>query len=99
MSGDKHQPNGTDPVENGINGTQDTEMGDADPKSGKGVKDKTGEDEMTVVVPPSKAASKPFGAAEDPEGDIEMQGAEENNLKPAETIQDPQSKAVSGMAK
>ncbi|KKY15032.1 putative 26s proteasome non-atpase regulatory subunit 3 [Phaeomoniella chlamydospora] len=95
MSGDK-QTNGSDPVENGINGTQDTDMGGDKPKTGgKTIKDKDGDDEMTVVVPPSKT-QKLFGASdEDPEGDVAMNGTEASDLKPAEVVQDPHSKAVS----
>lgn len=67
--------NGSDPVENGVNGTQDVEMKDDAPtskKAGKGKKANQGEDEMTVVVPPSKASKLPALPPADAEGDLVM---------------------------
>ena len=100
MSGDKHQSNGTDPVENGINGApdKDTEMQDNDTKStGKAGKDKDGDDEMTVVVPPSKGQKLSGASNEDHESDVAMNGVTEDpDMKPVEIVQDPHSKAVSG---
>ncbi len=51
--------NGNKPVGNGVNGTRDVEMKDDAPakKGGKGKKVKETEEEMTVVVPPSKGTS------------------------------------------
>lgn len=95
--------NGTDPVENGINGTKDIEMKDDAPpaplKGGKGKKVKEGssEEEMTVVVPPSKASKLSTSPPKDHDGDVAMDG-------PAETVKedplavkiDPVAKTVSG---
>jgi len=67
--------NGTDPVENGINSTQDVEMKDDSPaakKGGKGKKVGQGEDEMTVVVPSSKASKLSVPPPADAEGDVVM---------------------------
>ncbi|KAL5354203.1 26S proteasome non-ATPase regulatory subunit [Pseudogymnoascus australis] len=64
--------NGNDPVENG---TQDIEMKDDAPaskKGGKGKKVNQGEDEMTVVVPPSKASKLSAPPPPDAEGDVAM---------------------------
>lgn len=64
--------NGNDPVENG---THDIEMKDDAPaskKGGKGKKVNQGEDEMTVVVPPSKASKLSAPPPPDAEGDVAM---------------------------
>jgi 26S proteasome regulatory subunit N3 len=90
--------NGTDPVENGVNSTKDVEMKDDAPapvKGGKGKKVKEGEEEMTVVVPPSKG-SKLSAPPKDNDGDITMDGpvvdGEGDEIKEV----DPVAKAVSG---
>lgn len=60
--------NGKKPV-NGVH--KDTEMKDASkPKGKKGAKD--GEDEMTVVVPPSKGKKGPVASTADADGDVSM---------------------------
>src|SRR2546421_4113469 len=59
MGEDKPQTNGNDLVQNGVNGTsEDIEMDDesTSPVTGAKGKDKDGDEEMTVVVPPSKTA-------------------------------------------
>jgi 26S proteasome regulatory subunit N3 len=93
--------NGTDPVENGINGTKDIEMKDDAPaplKGGKGKKVKEGEEEMTVVVPPSKGSKLSAPPPKDNDGDVAMDGAEEINGEDAGAVKiDPVTKAVSGM--
>lgn len=81
--------NGNEPSQNGVNGTQDVEMNDdtSAQKGGKGKNVAKGEN-MTVVVPPSKA-NKPSGDKADAEGDVEMDeaAAEEEVVDPvAQTI-------------
>ncbi|KAH8819731.1 proteasome regulatory subunit C-terminal-domain-containing protein [Xylogone sp. PMI_703] len=69
--------NGTDPVENGINGAKDVEMNDDAPaslKGGKGKKAKEGDEEMTVVVPPAKGSKLAVPPPKDSEGDTTMDG-------------------------
>ena len=92
--------NGTDPVENGINGTKDIEMKDDAPaplKGGKGKKVKEGEEEMTVVVPPSKGSKLSALPPKDNDGDVAMDGAEELNGEDAGLPKvDPVAKAVAG---
>jgi 26S proteasome regulatory subunit N3 len=93
--------NGTDPVENGINGTKDVEMKEDAPapiKGGKGKKVKDGsEEEMTVVVPPSKGSKLSALPPADGDGDVLMDGSETTGEdKPAEVEVDPVEKAVSG---
>lgn len=91
--------NGNDPVENGINGTKDIEMKDDAPaplKGGKGKKAKDGDEEMTVVVPPSKGSKLSAPLKKDNEGDVAM-GEEETNGEDGAVKVDPVAKAVSGM--
>lgn len=79
--------NGNDPVENG---TQDIEMKDDAPaskKGGKGKKVNQGEDEMTVVVPPSKASKLSAPPPPDAEGDVAMD--EETATSEVEAEVDP----------
>jgi 26S proteasome regulatory subunit N3 len=71
--------NGTDPVENGINGTKDIEMKEDAPssmKGGKGKKMKDGDEEMTVVLPPSKSVTLSAPPPSDQDGDAMMEDSE-----------------------
>ncbi|KIN00895.1 hypothetical protein OIDMADRAFT_162819 [Oidiodendron maius Zn] len=82
MPGKTPHTNGNDPVENGINGAEDIEMKDDAPnplKAGKGKKAKEGEEEMTVVVPPSKGSKLSAPPPKDNEGDVAMDGFEEES--------------------
>src|SRR6187402_1989751 len=92
--------NGDKPVENGINGTKDFEMKDDAPaplKGGKGKKLKEGEEEMTVVVPPSKGSKLSAPPSKDTDGDVAMDGVEEANGEDAGAVKvDPVAKAVAG---
>lgn len=92
--------NGTDPVENGVNGTDDVEMteevSDATSPS-KHTRDKDGDEEMTVVVPPSKGPKLSGEPDPDKEEDVLMEGVESASpKKPEEQTVDPQAKAISG---
>jgi 26S proteasome regulatory subunit N3 len=102
MSNNKPPTNGTDPVENGVNGTEDIEIEeDSSKPSGrtKSVKDKDGDEEMTVVVPPPKASKLSGTPQKDDEGDIAMNGVAEADAKePIEQVEDPKDKAVAGMS-
>ena len=93
--------NGTDPVENGVNGTKDVEMKDDAPapvKGGKGKKVREGEEEMTVIVPPSKGSKLSALPPKDDDGDMAMEGAEEMDGEDAGAPKvDPVAKAVAGM--
>jgi 26S proteasome regulatory subunit N3 len=92
--------NGTDPVENGVNGTNDVEMKDDAPaplKGGKGKKAKEGsEEEMTVVVPPSKVSKLSAPPPKDNGGDVPMDGSEEGAEDDGAVKVDPVAKTVSG---
>ncbi|KAF4620205.1 hypothetical protein G7Y89_g14618 [Cudoniella acicularis] len=91
--------NGNEPVENGVNGTKDVEMKDDAPaslKGGKGKKAKDGEEEMTVVVPPSKGSKLSAPPNKDTDGDVAMDVDEDANLEDAGAVKiDPVAKAVS----
>lgn len=92
--------NGTDPVENGVNGTEDVEMKEESSANGHATsnqqKDNDGDEEMTVVVPAAKAA-KGTGSGRDKEGDVAMDGdGDEAGEKSVEEV-DPKVKAVAGM--
>ncbi|PGH15285.1 hypothetical protein AJ80_05638 [Polytolypa hystricis UAMH7299] len=97
MSGDHSHTNGSDPVENGVNGTEDVEMGD-DAANGstpsKHARDGEGDEEMTVVVPPSKS-SRLSGEPEQNEPDVAMEGAETEGAERPESQVDPKEKALS----
>ncbi|KAJ6441042.1 26S proteasome non-ATPase regulatory subunit 3 [Purpureocillium lavendulum] len=69
MPGKTPQSNGNEPVENGVRNNTDVDMKDAKNKGKKGAKD--GDDEMTVVVPPSKASKQPH-KSQDGDGDVSM---------------------------
>lgn len=91
--------NGNEAVENGLNGTKDIEMKDDAPaslKGGKGKKPKDGEEEMTVVVPPSKASKLSSAASKDREGDVSMETEEQAAEDDGAVKVDPVTKAVSG---
>jgi 26S proteasome regulatory subunit N3 len=79
--------NSTDPVENGISGTKDIEMKEdaASIKSGKGKKIKDGDEEMTVVLPPSKSVTISAPPPADQDGDAIMDDSEKiRDDQPAE---------------
>lgn len=94
-SGDKPQTNGTDPVENGINGAEDVDMGDEEAERVKVGTTKDGDDKMTVVVPPPKSSKLNGEPGKDAEGDVTMEGSEEAKVPDAEAV-DPKVKAVAG---
>ena len=93
--------NGTDPVENGLNGSKDVEMKDDGPaplKGGKGKKAKEGEEEMTVVVPPSKGSKLSAPPPKESDEDITMDGVEEVSSEEEGSAKvDPVVRAVAGI--
>ena len=97
MSGDKPQTNGSEPAENGVNGTEDVEMADDAVARAKAGGAKEGEDEMTVVVPPPKSSKLSGDPGRDLEGDIAMDSTEKPETDEPEPEEvDPQVKAISG---
>ena len=99
MSGDKPQINGTDSPES-IDGSEDVEMDDDGSRlnrHSKPGKDKDGDEEMTVVVPPSKGSKLSGKPSEDDGGDVSMNGTEEAvGEEDGRVSIDPKVKAVSG---
>lgn len=91
MSGDKGRANGTEPVENGVNGTEDVEMGD---ESLKSKLNKDGDDEMTVVVPPTKGPKLAGEPGPEESGDVAMDGTDGDAGK--SEVVDTKAKAVAG---
>jgi 26S proteasome regulatory subunit N3 len=92
--------NGTDPVENGINGTKDVEMKEDTPssmKGGKGKKTKESDEEMTVVVPPSKGSKLSAPQPIDANNDVAMGESEKPADAKTEEEVDPVAKTISGM--
>lgn len=92
--------NGIDPAEKGPNGTTgDVEMKD-DRSDGvdesKVNKDKVGDEEMTVVVPPPKGPKLSAEPGKDDEGDIQMQETSKSDAAEPDEKVDPAAKAVSG---
>lgn len=92
-TGDKPQTNGTEPIENGVNGTEDVDMADDGP--GKGSTNE-GEDEMTVVVPPPKGSKLTGDRGKDDKGDVAMENSETVESLGSEAKVDPKVKAVAG---
>ena len=101
--GDRDQPhaNGSDLKENGVNGSEDIEMGEDSagaPTSSFNVsKDRQGDEKMTVVVPPSKGSRLPGSQGKD--GDVAMHGAEDEDSHKSEAEVDPRAKAVQGSSR
>lgn len=97
MSGDKPHLNGRDTAEGNAKESEDVEMeeGTTSPGQGKGIKRKDGEEEMTVVVPPTKSSKTPGVPQKDTQGDFAMNGdteADDGAANEAEV--DPRDKAI-----
>ena len=95
-NGGRPQPNGTEPVENGVNGTNDVDMVDEGLETLKA--NGEADDEMTVVVPPPRNSKAISEQDKDTNGDIAMDNTtqEESGEEDVQKV-DPKIKAVSGM--
>ena len=93
-NGDQPQTNGTEPIENGINGSEDVDMLDDASERVKVGKD--GEDEMTVVVPPPNSSKLSGEPVIDAEGDLSMEATDSSESAGVEA--DPRAKAVAGQS-
>lgn len=95
---DQAHANGSDPVENGVNGSEDIDMGEdtagAPTSSFNTSKDRQGDEKMTVVVPPSKGSRLSGGQGND--ADVAMEGAEGEDAQNPEEEVDPKAKAIQG---
>lgn len=88
MPGKTPHNSGNEPVENDVRKSQDVKG-----KGKKGSKD--GDDEMTVVIPPSKNANKNQGKPPaDGDGDVAM--GDEQTVEGGEVKLDPVVQAVTG---
>ncbi|OAP58550.1 hypothetical protein AYL99_07640 [Fonsecaea erecta] len=91
MSGDKPHLNG------GINGSDDVEMKDESKnskKTSKQGKEKDGDDEMTVVVPPAKGSNTPSAPQKATDADLTNGAIDDEGKKEGEEEVDPQEKAI-----
>lgn len=89
MPGKTPHGNGKEPVENGgIRNSKEVEEAALKSKK-KAVASKDGDEEMTVVVPPSKATSSKQGAPDGTDGDVAMaeDGAEDEVVKADPAVQ------------
>jgi 26S proteasome regulatory subunit N3 len=98
MSGDQPQRNGTDPAENGV---EDVEMEEDTTAGGPTSSIQTSwehdGDEMTVVVPPSKASRlSAADSKKNDEDDVAMEGADDKDSAAKELEIDPREKAIQG---
>jgi 26S proteasome regulatory subunit N3 len=89
MSGDKSGSGGQDASRNGINGGQNGAKGS------KTNKDKDGDDEMTVVVPPLRSSNSPTAPDKATVADL-TNGNLDGNTSKGEAQMDPKEKAISG---
>lgn len=99
-NGDQPHINGSSPVENGIDSVDESEL-DNQPSTSAVPKqlgkDKDGDEEMTVVVPPSKASKVSGGSGSDEDIDTAMGGTEASESKVPDDAVDPETKAVDSM--
>ncbi|KAJ5967354.1 hypothetical protein N7501_003602 [Penicillium viridicatum] len=91
---DKSHTNGSKSTENGVNGSEDVEMGEdtagAPTSSSNTSKDRKSNEKMTVVVPPTKGSRS---SGKDKE-DVTMEGAEDGDVENTEPEVDPTTKAI-----
>ncbi|KAB8207432.1 isoprenoid synthase domain-containing protein [Aspergillus parasiticus] len=95
---DQPRTNGSEPTENGLNGSEDVEMGEdtagAPTSSFNASKDRKGDEKMTVVVPPTKGSRLSGDKGQDQERDVAMEGAEGDESQKPEPEVDPRAKAI-----
>ncbi|KAJ5780948.1 hypothetical protein N7457_006108 [Penicillium paradoxum] len=91
---DQSHTNGSKSTENGVNGSEDVEMGEdtaGAPTSSSNASKGRKNDKMTVVVPPTKGSrSSGKGKGED----VTMEGAEDGDAETTEAEVDPTTKAI-----
>ncbi|CAI7647142.1 hypothetical protein PCG10_009420 [Penicillium crustosum] len=91
---DQSHTNGSKSTENGVNGSEDVEMGEdtagAPTSSSNTSKDRKSNEKMTVVVPPTKGSRS---SGKDKE-DVTMEGAEDGDVENTEPEVDPTTKAI-----
>ncbi|KAF7506012.1 hypothetical protein GJ744_012359 [Endocarpon pusillum] len=99
-NGDQPHLNGSEPTENGADGADSADGSKVDdqPAAVTGVKesgkDKDGDEEMTVVVPPPKASKLTASPTKDDEDDVAMNGTDESESQAKDDVVDSKAKAV-----
>lgn len=97
---DQSHVNGSKSNENGVNGSEDVEMGEdtagAPTSSFNSSKERHGDEKMTVVVPPTKASRSSGKAGQDKEQDVTMEGAEDGDAGKTEPEVDSRTKTIQG---
>ncbi|KAJ5210363.1 hypothetical protein N7491_010169 [Penicillium cf. griseofulvum] len=92
---DQSHTNGSKSTENGVNGSEDVEMGEdtagAPTSSSNASKDRKSNEKMTVVVPPTKGSRS---SGKDKEEDVTMEGAEDGDVENTKPEVDPTTKAI-----
>lgn len=95
---DQSHTNGSKSTENGVNGSEDVEMGEdtagAPTSSSNTSKDRKSNEKMTVVVPPTKGSRS---SGKDKE-DVTMEGVEDGDVQNTEPEVDPATKAIQGLS-
>ncbi|KAJ5680450.1 hypothetical protein N7536_011589 [Penicillium majusculum] len=91
---DQSHTNGSKSTENGVNGSEDVEMGEdtagAPTSSSNTSKDRKSNEKMTVVVPPTKGSRS---SGKDKE-DVTMEGVEDGDVENTEPEVDPATMAI-----
>jgi hypothetical protein len=96
-NGDQPRLNGSESIENGVDSITEPDPDDKQPASigvKKSSKDKDGDEEMTVVVPPPKASKVSGSSGKDDGADIAMNGTDGSENQVIDDTGDPQGKAV-----
>ncbi|KAL8840223.1 MAG: hypothetical protein Q9170_001430 [Blastenia crenularia] len=93
-AGNKSHTNGPEPIENGVNGTEDVDMADEGHEQVKANGD--ADEEMIVVVPPPKSSALSDEHGKDSQGDTAMDNQEQQEPGSDEADKvDPKAKAMS----
>lgn len=98
---DQSHINGSKSTENGVNGSDDVEMGEdtagAPTSSFNTSKGRNGDEKMTVVVPPTKGSKTSGQSGQDKEEDVTMEGVDNGDVEKTEPEVDPTTKAIQGL--
>lgn len=98
---DPSHNNGSKSTDNGVTGSEDVEMGEdtagAPTSSLNARKNRSGDEKMTVVVPPAKGSKPPTQGDQDKDEDVAMEGANECDAEKTEPEVDPKTKAIQGL--
>lgn len=98
MPGKTPDHNGKEPVENGVRSNSNDATDGSKKTKAKKLGNQDGDDEMTVVLPPSKKGrpSSNGQILEDADGDVSMGGDKDESIEADEAKLDPVAQAVAG---